>query len=567
MKTVKFDVILRGQDYSPIGNIEVDFIGLYDNNNKRLLEKYFKGIDNKIVIDNKIRLLDCLSKDNLEKYIVGKSDNNKENDSKKRLYDKNFNGGYFAGVVGVLYEKIILDKSFFYDESLNSLFDDNEKHELNSLFDDNKKLEFNIRLEIHSRMDWEDNKSAKPYFLSTLLFNDIFELNDNMVPNNEDEIIDYLLLFWYKNQLQKAILKGFYKTYRTFHNNDDRLKGCIDVARHIRNNLGQNNGKIAYTYRENTVNNFLNHLIVAAYKYLKKKYYHLVVENFDKNRELKSVIDKLEIEIGYSQVNSYNIISKNLKPISHPFYTEYEELRKICMKILRNEGITFFDGNTENESKGILFYLPDLWEKYLESKIKFNDEDEVYVKCQNEIKIFGSYNNNYGQNTRPDYIFYKKDKDIPFFVIDAKFKPKWKYIISGKNKISYLLSDYDKCIRDMVSINSYGTGVIFPCKDDTDNLRNYNKENIIHSISKYNKISRFYTIPVFVPPSSKEETYIKWKEKFDKDIDLRINILKEITLNEKDFYDECQDSKVSELNEKRKYFDKKLKEKIGDNQG
>ena len=174
----------------------------------------------------------------------------------KKLYDINFgteeDKGYFCGVVGVI------------RKSMNIKLED----------ENDKSVQFNITLQIKSRLDVNrENEVSKPYFLSTMLLRDKLKLSDNTIPSNEDEIFDYLLLFWFIEQLEKGRIKGYYKTYRRFEGNDDKVKGILDIARHIRLNMGQKNGRIAYAYRENTINNYLNQLIVVAYKHLKNKYY------------------------------------------------------------------------------------------------------------------------------------------------------------------------------------------------------------------------------------------------------------------------------------------------------
>jgi 5-methylcytosine-specific restriction endonuclease McrBC regulatory subunit McrC len=228
-----------------------------------------------------------------------------------------------------------------------------------------------------------------------MLLGNKLDLNEKNIPNSEDEIFDYLLLFWFKEQFQNAYMKGFYRTYRRFEKNDDHLRGTIDIARHIKLNMGQNNGKIAYSYRENTVNNFLNHLIIAAYEHLKRKYSALVMEIFDQDLDLKTAMNTLKNEIGYVDTAEQTLLFKNMKPISHPYYMEYEALRVTCMKILRDTGISFFDGDSEETSHGILFYIPDLWEMYLEREVFQKDfynqnESENAVDVDNQKKFDGA---------------------------------------------------------------------------------------------------------------------------------------------------------------------------------
>lgn len=507
---------LKGQDYSPISDA-VNSAIIYTHDHIKIDKTDSAWVmENLTLNDNDIQavLVKYLQSVDVNKLIINKS----EYSSKLKIWDPNFNSGYFCGIVGVINGKVSMTSG-----------------ELGIVSEEDEYV-FKIHLQIQSRLDnTQDETPGKPYFLATMLLDDLIKLNDDTVPNNEDEIYDYLLLFWFREQLQMAYLKGFYRTYRRFENNDDRLKGSIDIARHIKLNMGQNNGRVAYSYRENTVNNYLNHMIVMAYEHLKSRYYDLVTDNIDNNYELKSIIDSLKIEIGYSDYSSYQIIAKNLKTIGHPYYTEYEELRKTCMKILRDEGISIFDGNDSNESNGILAYLPDLWEKYLEKNIRMaiQSKDDYSLETQMVVKVFGYDNGQsteYKQETRPDFVFKTKENES-FMILDAKFKPKWEAVFN-REPISEVLSDYDKCLRDMDDIGGYASGIIFP----TNNVVTPNNSIIVHKISKVNILNRFYTIPVNVPYGNSNNTYSDWNKKMTESIGKTMESLNKIVLHEKNFY-------------------------------
>lgn len=447
--------------------------------------------------------------------IVNKSGEKsvKKNDDRDKLYElvQNNDGSFrvkFQGVVGVINHTI--------DWSSKDLSARDEETEDSSINDVEYSLRINLK--IQSRLD-----DIKPYFLSTMLFRGKLELSNKSVPSSEDDLFDYLLLFWFKEQLEEACLKGFFRSYRRFERNDDRLRGSIDVARHIRLNMGQNNGRIAYSYRENTVNNYLNQMIVAAYDTLKKKYYELVSDNFDNNHEIKGVVDYLRNEIGYYGSNAVELINKNSKTIAHPYYTEYEQLRKTCIKILRNEGISFFDGEDDANTRGILFYLPDLWELFLEDKI--NEHIDRSYKCVGQAKImnFGYTDSDadkkdkYSKETFPDYVFCKgiKDNNLldePFMILDAKFKPSWESVYKDQ---AIDLDDYTKCLRDMVAINAHASGVIFPTHEKVT----FEDRIIKHRISEHNSIDRFYTFPISVPKVKADEDYNEWKSLFEQNIE------------------------------------------------
>ena len=85
---------------------------------------------------------------------------------------------------------------------------------------------------------------------------------------------------------------------------------------------------------------------------------------------------------------------------------------------------------------------------------------------------------------------------------------------------SLLLPDYDKCIRDMVSINANATGVIFPTNeaiDFGDNSFENKGQNFeyVHEISARNKEDKFYTFPIFVPKTNSDrDRFEQWKKTF-----------------------------------------------------
>ena len=440
-------------------------------------------------------------------YIVGHSKDSQNKDLK--FYNNLYNGeAFYDGIAGVLRVR----KTF----------------ELNKF----KDVEFDVKLQLTTKFD----VSEKPYFLATMLLYDKLTLSNNMIPSNEEEIYDYMLLFWFKEQLQRACLKGLFKTYRYFERNDEKLRGAIDIARHIKLNAGQSNGKIAYRYRENTTNNYLNYLIVAAYTHLKEKYYDLVSENIDSNPDLLSAINQLKNDTGYVKGSLKTVISKNLRAITHPLYTEYEELRVTSIRILRDEGLSIFDGE-EDDSQGILFYVPDLWENFLESimseHIECLKKNTVYLSSQEELSVLSKPNkkDEYFLETRPDYVFYNdKNFEKPIMVLDAKFRPDWERAILG-GSLDLMSYDYTKCLRDMCDFGVHSTGVIFPY-NNTDSIDNL-EDRIKHTISRYNNEDYFYTIPIKVPSSENSNSYSDWHNEFfnliTTDIEAVNAILQEIT--------------------------------------
>lgn len=483
-----------------------DDITVADNIAKQILTTFLQ--DEKIT-DNKGNI-------NNKSFVV-----NKAEDTSKRFYKDyklyNSDRSIFDGLVGIVRKKIVIDR-----KRLFQIGEDEETF----------YYSFDVILQISTRYDncEEDNLNGKhfvtkPFFLSTLLLANKLKLNNNTVPHNDEQLLDYLMVFYFKTILSDACQKGYYRKYVVFEKNDDRLRGSIDVARHIRLNMGLDNGKIAYRSKENTINNNLNRLIITTYDYLKSKYYSLVADNIDSDYSVYPYIQFLKREIGFVNENVSAMISDNIRPISHPLYHEYEELRKLCIKILRGESASFFDGNSKNDVQGILFYLPDLWEKYLETSVlsKACNLSAYNLSVQPPIETFGtkvteeSTSYTYTQETYPDFAFEVEKKY--FLILDAKFKPHWDKVafsvLYGKQSSigNYYLEDYDKCIRDMVDLGAHSTGIIFPSHRTELDLR-----VIEHSVSNNNLMLKFFLLPVAVPFVDVDSNYEEWNTEFEENV-------------------------------------------------
>ena len=384
-----------------------------------------------------------------------------------------------------------------------------------------RSIKAKITIEIRSRFD--DTKTNNAYFLAALLYGGNIKLAENYsVSFNYENIFDFYMLSVLKRQLKDALIKGYYKKYQCFESNSDRVRGTIDIPRHIRLNANLNNGKIACSYRENTADNTVNHLILKALDILKTKHVDIYNSLFD--NELKFQIRNMKYEIGYPKYDDHTLLTKNMVPVSHPFYTEYRMLQKYCIMILKNLGLSPFK-NDKEAIQGILYYIPDLWEKYLERHIKKSirySKEELSVKTQREINIVSRIedDNSEGITTsRPDFVFENKDSK-PFFILDAKYIEKWNSVLIGKEAIDpktkswALAADYNKCLRDMVSFDSHSAGVIFPIKEAEYNT--IIKPRWEHRISDYYQSGTFYSIPVKIPLPNEKEQYKDWELRLNK---------------------------------------------------
>lgn len=432
-----------------------------------------------------------------------------------------------------------------------------------------KIVSANIRIE--SRFDYNKEYKSRSYFAAMLLScGNIGHLNIDNVICDENNLFDCLLVALLSQNLEKAHFKGVYKAYRQFESNDEKVKGAIDVSRHIKLNAGMNNGRVACRYRENTINNYLNILICKAYDYAKVKYPEIVHNRIDNNSRLRSMLDLLRYEADAQSVSLQSVISNNLKPISHPYYNEYESVRKICLQLLRGEGVSIFEASDKTVN-GFLYYLPDLWEDYLKNVfnqvvLKRNENgqyvyENLYLDEQAEEKYIIRDNSKsevdlnevdnksdekelYSCTARPDFVFKSKSVYNNVLILDAKMKP-GAYRFFNNEYVEYresLVNDVDKCLRDMVVYNAVlGTGVVFPkkvndcCeKKDQENIDGNSLEESLTLEKRIEceyttipkdyfkrKISRWYTdksffvLPFVVPKSYEFDSYREWKKAFD----------------------------------------------------
>ena len=366
-----------------------------------------------------------------------------------------------------------------------------------------------IELRIKSRMDNNDNY----YFVYSLLNMNHNRSHDRNVFSSEDDMFDYLLIDMFADGIRRVIPKGHYRRYQRFEKNNDRLKGTINIANHIKYNMGIDNGCVYYSYRENTVCNYFNALLLCAYEHLKDKHPGIMEDKMDSDVGIKDFLSVLKYQLADMHADASTLLIKNQSPIVHPFYADYEELRKLCFLILRDTGVSLFDETERTEVRGFLYYLPDLWEQFLERVIREDLEKDVYLN-PNEEQVVKRY---YGGESRPDYSFSTDPQsDNTFLILDAKFIPGWKNSI-GHGAFSVEKDNIDKCIRDMVVANALATGVIFPiASDEWENDEEiYNIGYIKRDISIYNSRQEFYTFPVIIPIAEDEESYSEWEKRFN----------------------------------------------------
>jgi len=333
-----------------------------------------------------------------------------------------------------------------FPPNINQFKDDIEKSHIFSYYDE-KLITYNLmgyiginntHLTISSRFYEKDNDYFLHYMLQRVLSLNIVDLKTS---SGEESIYDFMI-YLFPYYLKRAINQGLYKEYIRNDYNDANVKGAINVPKHIRLN-NPFLGKIAYSTREHSYDNKISQLIRHTIEYIKSHKFGAGVLEAD--TEIYTAVNQIFSATGsYSRKERYKIIQKNIKIVNHPYYFEYEPLRKICLQILRHEELNY--EKEKDKIYGILFDGAWLWEEYLNTLLKSVDFIHPENKSsKNPIYLFNS--NKYARY--PD--FYSKDKEI---VMDAKYKHLEKTGELDRNDIHQIIS-YMYVLKSLYGIYLY----------------------------------------------------------------------------------------------------------------
>ncbi len=334
------------------------------------------------------------------------------------------------------------------------------------------------RLKIGSRFDAESALSEdKDYFLQYML-EKVLSLNIvDLKFGFEDESIYELLIYFFPIYLKRAFSQGLYREYQTFRHNDSCVKGVIDFSRHIQKNMPFN-GNVAYKTREHSTDNDVTQLIRHTIEYIETR--EKVRNVLQCDAETKTAVSEIIASTpSYSKGKRSLIISKNLRPTIHPYYSEYRALQKLCVMILQHEEVRY--GNNPEEVYGLLIDGAWLWENYLLvsilSKLHFEHADNI-KKTNGKRVLEGK-----GLRLYPD--FYLPGK----IVLDAKYKFLEKVGSSGLKSV-FKADDIQQVMSYMDIMKMDTGGFIFP---------SIQIDSPVHCHSIVNRGGKMYGIGVEIP--------------------------------------------------------------------
>lgn len=247
------------------------------------------------------------------------------------------------------------------------------------------------------------------YMLQKVLCINLFDLKHS---NSQTNVFDFLV-YLFPYFLKKALSQGLYKEYQKKTYNDSNLKGAINIKTHLQRNLPFR-GSVAYRVREHSFDNPITQLIRHTIELIKQKPNLRDVLHSDSGT-LDSVNLIVQHTPLYHSRDRHTIINTNRKPFVHPYFTEYSGLQKICLQILRHEGLKY--AKNDDKAHGILFDGAWLWEEYLNTLLcPIGYKHPTNNNRKGGITVYAQKFS--GNNVRryPDFV---KDNRI---ILDAKYK-------------------------------------------------------------------------------------------------------------------------------------------------
>ena len=225
-----------------------------------------------------------------------------------------------------------------------------------------EKKETNIR--IHSRFSSIDKDGKGDDFFLYYMLEKVLAINmfsfTSSAGSKAPQVFDFLLFFFPK-LLKEAMSQGMYKKYVYHEYNDANVRGVIDINRHIRRNIPAN-GKIAYRTREFSYDNPVTQLIRHTIEFIRRKPFGKAVLHNDPDTE-GYVQQIIQATPSFQPRQMQSVINENLRPVTHPYYTKYAALQKLCLRILRHEKLSY--GENGDKIHGILIDAAWLWEEYI----------------------------------------------------------------------------------------------------------------------------------------------------------------------------------------------------------
>lgn len=348
---------------------------------------------------------------------------------------------------------------------------------------------------ISSRFSGEKSDNFLYYMLVRV--SGINLLNLDFGSQNNDKGLN-LMLFLFPKLLKEALGQGLFKQYIYREYNDAKIRGHIDINRHIRRNIPFN-GRVAYRTREFSYDNPVTQLVRHAIEWIKISPWGQAILNSDETTRsyLQEIIAATPT---YEARLRQEIINQNLRPATHPYYTSWQPLQEFCLRLLRYESLSY-SADSKNKIHGLLIDAAWLWEEYV-AKVLSEGENGLkhYIRKGRDYHLFIKGDKAF-QQIIPDY--YDEDNHI---VADAKYIPLHRYDRLDADRASAV---YYKTIMYMYRFNTEKGFLFHPVAQDE-------AEDANVLLDTYDIEGRegckLHKVGLVVPEISSDDNYMKFKK-------------------------------------------------------
>ena len=156
------------------------------------------------------------------------------------------------------------------------------------------------------------------------------------------------------------------------------------------------------------------------------------------------------------------MLAQNLRTKIQPYFTKYRQLQRLCIQILRHEGLKYTSQEDNKKVYGILFDCAWLWEEYLNSIFREKNLDVIHPENKTKSNGIQLFADNSGYPRYPD--FYMKDGVL---VMDGKYKQMRKE--SGDSEHNSIeRNDMHQMISYIHRLRSQKGVFLFPDKKKTE---------------------------------------------------------------------------------------------------
>ena len=321
----------------------------------------------------------------------------------------------------------------FKQSHLDALLKLNEYHDGNYFEPIAKGIKFNqyvgviqvdgLIIEINPKADKDDDdKKWKGVLLNMLNACGKLKAQSSGAANVKRQNLNLLEVYFelYLTEVENLIRKGLIKQYRKQTQNTKALKGKLEFAGHIKNNVVHKE-RFYTTHQVYDTNHILHQILLYALN---------IVDQFTKGTRLHDFTKR--ILINFPKVTENKITSSQLNKLKLNRKTAvYQEALEIARLIILNYSPDISNGKERMLS--LLFDMNQLWEVYILKQLqKACVDTEITVSGQESKSFWGS------NSLKPDVVLRNEGKT---YILDTK----WKRPKNNSASISDLRQMYAYC--------------------------------------------------------------------------------------------------------------------------